>query len=149
MAYEANFSIGELASRAGCKLETVRYYEKAGLMPEPPRSDGGHRMYGWGHLKRLNFIRRSRELGFTVAQVRELLSLMDEPDHTCGEVKAIALSQARETQRKIEHLKRLQRALTAMSVECRGGPYSVDDCPIIEALFDGTQQREIDTSAVP
>lgn len=129
-------SVGELATQARCKVETVRYYEKAGLMPEPPRSHGGHRQYSRSHLKRLYFIRRSRELGFPVEQVRELLTLIDEPNHTCGEVKAITVLQARDVQRKIEALKRLQKALNHISVKCGGGKYTIDDCPIIEALFE-------------
>ncbi len=133
---ETAFSVGELASRAGSNVETVRYYEKAGLMPEPPRTEGGHRLYSYSHLKRLFFIRRSRELGFPVKQVRELLKLIDEPHHTCGEVKALALLQAQEVQRKIADLKRLQTALNEISVKCKGESYSIDNCPIIDALFD-------------
>ncbi len=133
---EKVFSVGELASRAGSKVETVRYYEKAGLMPAPPRTPGGHRIYSRGHLKRLVFIRKSRELGFPIEQVRELLKLIDEPSHTCGEVKALAVVQAREVERKIAELKRLRTALNQMAVKCKGGSYTVDDCPIIDALFD-------------
>ncbi len=131
------FSVGELASRAGSKVETVRYYERAGLMPDPPRTPGGHRLYSEGHLKRLVFIRKSRGLGFPIEQVRELLKLIDEPSHTCGEVKALAMLQAREVERKITELKRLRAALNQMAVKCKGGSYTVDDCPIINALFDG------------
>lgn len=127
--------MGTLARNAGCNVETVRYYEKAGLMPEPPRTPGGHRLYSRSHLQRLCFIRRSRELGFPVQQVRSLLRLVDEPDHTCGEVKAFALAQADEVQRRIEDLQRLRRALHDMAKQCNGGHYSVDDCPIVEALF--------------
>lgn len=129
-------SVGELARGAGCKVETVRYYEKVGLMPEPPRTEGGHRLYSQGHLKRLVFIRRSRDLGFSIEQVRELFRLVDEPRHCCGEVKAITLTQARDVARKIADLKRLQRALNDLSSRCAGGRYTIDDCPIINALFD-------------
>lgn len=134
---EKGFSIGELASQAGSKVETVRYYEKAGLMPEPPRTEGGHRLYAHSHLKRLVFIRRSRELGFPIEQVRQLLKFIDEPSHTCGEVKTLAVRQTREVQRKIADLKRLQTALNEMAVKCEGGSYTVDNCPIINALFEG------------
>ena len=81
------FSIGQLAKRVNCKVETVHYYEKSGLMPEPPRTEGGHRIYVLSHLKRLNFIRRCRDLGFTIKQIKELLKFIDEPNHYCGEVK--------------------------------------------------------------
>lgn len=128
-------SMGELASRADCQVETVRYYEKEGLMPEPPRTGGGHRQYSHTHLKRLYFIRRSRELGFSIKQVRELLAFVDEPNHTCGEVQAMTVAQAEKMQSKIDDLKRLKKALNEMSTRCSGGKYSVDDCPIIDALF--------------
>ncbi len=130
-----NYTIGQLARRAGCKVETVHYYEKTGLMPEPPRTEGGHRVYSLPHVKRLNFIRRSRELGFSIEQIKDLLRFIDEPGHHCGEVKAMAMLQAREVQRKIDDLKRLQDGLNRMVSQCRGGRYSIDDCPIIDALY--------------
>lgn len=129
------FSIGDLAAACGCKVETVRYYEKTGLMPDPPRTGGGHRVYSLPMKKRLVFIRRSRELGFTIEQVGELLSFVDEPDHTCGEVRGMAKLQARVAQKKIDDLKRLQKALNEMAARCRGGRYKVEDCAIIDALF--------------
>lgn len=132
-----SLTVGALARGAGCNVETVRYYEKAGLMPEPARSPGGHRLYARSHLRRLRFIRRGRELGFSVDQVRSLLRLVDEPDHTCGEVRAFALSHANEVRRRIEDLERLREALDSLAEQCRGEKYSVDDCPIIEALFSG------------
>jgi MerR family mercuric resistance operon transcriptional regulator len=129
-------SVGELSAQAGCNSESVRYYENIGLMPDPPRTEGGHRQYTNSHLKRLCFIRRSRELGFPIEQVRELLKLVDEPNHTCGEVKAITMLQARHVQKKMDDLKRLRDALNQMTVSCSGGSYTVDDCPIIDALFE-------------
>ena len=129
------FSMGELASRAGCKVETVRYYEKEGLIPEPPRTGGGHRLYSHSHLKRLYFIRRSRELGFPIEKVRELLTFVDEPHHTCGEVKAMTMAQAAEVQSRIDDLKRLKTALDEMSAKCSGGKYSIESCPIVDAIF--------------
>jgi len=109
-----SFSIGQLAKHASCKVETVHYYEKTGLMPEPPRTEGGHRIYALSHVKRLNFIRRSRELGFSIKQIRELLKFIDEPDHFCGEVKAMTMLQVREVQQKIDDLQRLKLALDKM-----------------------------------
>ena len=132
---KTRFTVGDLATRSGCRVETVRYYEKAGLMPDPPRTEGGHRSYSLDHLKRLFFIRRSRELGFTIEQVTELLRFVDEPDHTCGEVRGMAMQQARAAQEKIDDLKRLQQALNEMAARCKGGRYKVEDCPIIDALY--------------
>jgi len=94
------YSVGQLANKAGCGVETVHYYEKIGIMPEPPRTEGGHRMYGFPHVKRLNFIRRTRALGFSIEQIRELLKFIDEPGHFCGEIKGMAMLQAREVQKK-------------------------------------------------
>ena len=129
------YTIGKLAKQTGCKVETVHYYEKTGIMPEPPRTEGGHRVYTLSHVKRLNYIRRSRELGFSIGQIRELLKFIDEPDHYCGEVKAMAMLQARVVQQKIDDLERLKKGLNKMVAQCKGKGYSVDDCPIIDALY--------------
>lgn len=134
------YSVGELASAVGCNVETVRYYEKIGLMPEPPRSEGGHRIYSLDLLKRLTFIRRSRELGFPIEQIRELLRFVDEPGHTCGEVKGMAMLQSRAAQEKIDDLKRLQKALNNMAARCKGQSYPLRDCPIIEALYTESEK---------
>ena len=81
--------IGSLSRRTGVHIETVRYYEREGLLPEPPRTPGGHRVYDEVHVRRLNFIRRGRELGFTLGEIRQLLALVDENDFTCDEIKEI------------------------------------------------------------
>jgi MerR family mercuric resistance operon transcriptional regulator len=133
---KTGFTVGDLATRSGCRVETVRYYEKTGLMPDPPRTEGGHRIYSLEHLKRLIFIRRSRNLGFSIEQVKGLLRFVDEPDHTCGEVKGMAMVQARAVQEKIDDLKRLQKALDEMAARCKGGRYRIEDCPIVDALFE-------------
>ena len=132
---EKIYSIGQLAKKSHCKVETVHYYEKTGLMPEPPRTEGGHRQYALADVKRLNFIRRSRELGFSIKQIKELLKFIDEPDHYCGEVKAMAMLQAREVQKKIDDLQRLKAALNTMVTQCKGQNLTIDNCPIIEALY--------------
>ena len=125
---------GGLAARTGCNIETIRYYERAGLLPSPPRSAGGHRLYGEGLIRRLNFVRRSRDLGFTIEEIRELLRLVDGGTYTCGEVEQLARDHIREIRRKIADLRRLQRVLETMAARCSGD--AVPDCPIIEALFD-------------
>ena len=129
------YSIGQLAKESGCKVETVHYYEKIGLMPEPPRTEGGHRVYAFPHVKRLNFIRRSRELGFKIEQIKNLLKFIDEPNHYCGEVRAMAMLQARVVQEKIDDLQHLQLALNEMVIQCTSNNNSIDDCPIIDALY--------------
>ncbi len=130
---------GVLSQRAGCNIETVRYYERAGLMPDPERSEGGYRLYQEQHVRRLQFIRRCRELGFTIAEIRTLLDLVDRKDYTCEEVRDISIAHVEEVRRKIEDLRRLERTMLGMIKECDGG--AVPECPIIDALFDAAAVR--------
>ena len=126
-------TIGPLSEKTGCNIETIRYYERIGMMPKPPRTAGGHRVYREEHLKRLTFIRRSRELGFTLDQVRNLLLLVDGDDFTCDEVKTMTLEHTDNVHRKINDLKKLERGLKDMVAQCDRG--DVPDCPVIDALF--------------
>jgi MerR family mercuric resistance operon transcriptional regulator len=128
-----DLTIGALSKRTGCNIETIRYYERIGLIPKPPRTEGGHRVYDEDQLKRLTFIRRSRELGFTLDQVRGLLGLVDGGDYTCAEVNAFTLGHRDEIRRKIADLRKLEKVLTDMASQCDGG--AVPDCPVIDALF--------------
>ena len=123
---------GELAQRSGCNIETVRFYEKRGFLPPPPRTSGGHRDYAPEHLKRLTFIRRSRELGFTLDEVRSLLTLVDGSDWSCAEVKAMTLDHLAGVRRKIADLEKLAQVLEDMTAQCEGG--SVPECPVVDAL---------------
>jgi MerR family transcriptional regulator, mercuric resistance operon regulatory protein len=125
----------ELAQRSGCNIETVRFYEKRGFLPPPPRTAGGHRDYAPDHLRRLTFIRRSRELGFTLHEVRSLLTLVDGSDSTCAEVRAITLEHLADVRRKITDLENLAQTLEDMAAQCDGGTVPV--CPVIEALSQG------------
>jgi MerR family transcriptional regulator, mercuric resistance operon regulatory protein len=124
---------GALAARTGCNLETLRFYERIGLLP-PPRSPGGHRLYGPDLVKRLNFVRRSRDLGFTIEEIRELLRLVDGGTYTCAQIEQMASDHVRQIRRKVADLRRLGRAFKTMAAQCGGG--AVPDCPIIDALFD-------------
>ncbi|MDE2229460.1 MAG: helix-turn-helix domain-containing protein [Alphaproteobacteria bacterium] len=125
---------GALAACTGCNLETIRYYERIGLLPSPPRSAAGYRLYGADLLKRLNFIRRSRELGFTLAEIRGLLRLVDGRKFTCAQVEKLARDHVHEIRRKIADLKKYERVLETMAAQCGGG--TVPECPIIDALFE-------------
>jgi MerR family transcriptional regulator, mercuric resistance operon regulatory protein len=125
---------GELAEQSGCNIETVRFYEKQGLLPAPPRTAGGHRNYAPEHLKRLTFIRRSRELGFTLDEVRGLLGLVDGEDWTCAQVRAMTLDHLADVRRKITDLKKLAQTLEDMAAQCDGG--AVPACPIVDALLE-------------
>jgi MerR family mercuric resistance operon transcriptional regulator len=125
--------IGELAEMAAVNLETVRYYERIGLMPRPERTPGGHRNYEIEHVRRLRFIRRSRELGFTIDQVRGLLRLVDGHRYTCAEVQAIAFRHIADIRRKIADLRHLEQALADLATQCKGD--QLPECPIIDALY--------------
>jgi MerR family mercuric resistance operon transcriptional regulator len=125
---------GELAQHSGCNIETVRFYEKQGLLPPPPRTAGGHRDYAREHLKRLTFIRRSRGLGFALDQVRALLALADGRGGTCAEVKAMTLAHLADVQSKIADLQKLALVLGDMAAQCDGD--AVPECPIIDALME-------------
>ncbi len=124
---------GELAQQSGCNIETVRFYEKQGLLPAPPRTAGGHRDYDREHLKRLTFIRCSRELGFTLEEVRGLLGLVDGGEWTCAEVREMTLEHLADVRRKIADLQKLAAMLEDMAAQCDGG--AVPECPIVDALF--------------
>ena len=127
---------GRLARRFGCHTETVRYYEKIGLLHPPARSEGGHRRYSIDDQRRLRFILRGRELGFSIEELRSLLSLVDSRAYTCGEIHDLTIDHLGGVRRKIADLKRLERTLVRISSECSGG--AVPDCPIIDALWADT-----------
>lgn len=125
-------TIGALSQRTGCNIETIRYYERIGMIPKPPRTQGGHRLYAQEHLKRLAFIRRSRELGFSLEQIRELLRFADGGRYTCSQVRAITVEHLDEVRARMKDLKRLEKVLNTMASQCDRG--KVPDCPVIEAL---------------
>jgi MerR family mercuric resistance operon transcriptional regulator len=129
----ALFPIGALASQSAVNIETIRYYEKIGVMPKAARSAGGYRLYGAEHLKRLTFIRRGRELGFSLDEVRELLRLVDGHAYTCAQVRAMTLEHVADIHHKIADLRRLERVLTVIATQCSGK--RIPDCPVIDALF--------------
>lgn len=124
--------IGQVAKETGCKVETIRFYEKERLLPEPARSEGGNRLYSKDLVDRLVFIRRCRELGFTMQEIRQLLSLVDEEQVSCDSVKAIADRHLEDVRAKIADLKKMERTLHQLSNQCPGG--AKPDCPIIQSL---------------
>ena len=124
--------IGELANATATKVETVRYYEKIKLLPPPARTLANYRAYGSDHLARLSFIRRARDLGFTLEAVRELLTLTDDKAQSCGAVDSIARVHLMEVYRKIADLSALRGELDRVTGSCRQG--TVADCKIIETL---------------
>jgi|TARA_B100000315_G_scaffold234986_1_gene249480 MerR family mercuric resistance operon transcriptional regulator len=131
----AGLTIGVLSKETGCKIETIRYYERIGVMPDPPRTAGGHRIYTTEHLKRLGFVRRSRELGFTLDEVRVLLSLADGGEDSCEKVRQLTLDHADQIVRRMTDLKKMEVILRDMAARCNSDV--VPDCPIIDALSAG------------
>lgn len=123
---------GELSQRTGCNLETIRYYDKIGLMPDPPRSASGYRVYDETHVARLRFILRGRELGFSIKEIRGLLSLVDRGTQTCAEVQALTEQHLSEVRAKIRDLKRIEKVLAETAAQCSGE--EVPECPVLEAL---------------
>jgi len=134
MANKNLLTIGKLAEETGVNLETVRYYERIGLMPRPARTAGGYRSYEPNDIQRLNFIRRTRELGFTLDDIRGLLRLVDGRRYTCALIHEVTVRHAGDIRRKIADLRRLERSLIAMASQCKGG--HVPECPIIDTLFE-------------
>jgi MerR family mercuric resistance operon transcriptional regulator len=125
-------TIGALSEGAGVNIETIRYYERIGLLPPPPRSAGRHRLYGDAHRQRLVFIRRARELGFSLEEVRALLGLGGGHGLACSEVRALTEHHIAAIRDRIRDLKRLERTLSALAGQCRGD--TVPACPVLEAL---------------
>lgn len=128
------YSIGAMARRTGVKVPTVRYYEQAGLLPEPERTEGNQRRYDRAALDRLGFIRHCRELGFPLEAVRDLLALGEDPAQPCHEADHIAQTQLAAVRDRISRLQALETELQRISDLCAGG--HVGECRVIEALAD-------------
>ncbi|CAN0499796.1 unnamed protein product, partial [Phaeothamnion confervicola] len=122
----AGLTIGALSLRTGVNIETIRYYERIGLLPPPPRSAGRHRVYEEPHRRRLVFIRRARELGFSLEEARALLGLGGGHDMSCGEVKSLTQHHVGAIRDKIRDLKRLERILSDLAAQCQAD--KVPDC---------------------
>lgn len=126
------YSIGDMARTGNCKVQTIRYYEQIGLLPEIRRNSGNQRVYSRQHYDRLRFIRHSRELGFSLDRIRQILRLSDEPAHPCEEVDLIAREHLHEVESKIERLQSLRKELKRMISECAGN--RVADCRVVKVL---------------
>ena len=132
------FTRGKLAKATGCNIETVRYYEKIELLPNPPRSSSGYRLYDENHLRILKFIQRAKTLGFSTDRIRELLQLSDvQGHHTRSEVKSLTEEHIKEVSEKIRDLQKLKKRLDQISSHCDGSNKSAENCPIMISLFDG------------
>jgi MerR family mercuric resistance operon transcriptional regulator len=133
MAHDTGTQIGELSRRAGCNIETIRYYERVGLLPRPSRSASRYRLYDSDDVSRLTFVRRARELGFTLDEVRALLALsVDQGKDTCAEVRQVAAAHLADVRAKIADLRAMERVLGDAVRRCDAGELS--GCPVIDAL---------------
>lgn len=139
-----NMTIGQLARRTELNVESVRYYERRGLIPEPRRSESGYRLYSQEAIARINFIKRAKTLGFSLSEISELLSLRVDPESTCRMVRIRAREKTADIESKIETLQDMKRALVKLTASCRGsGPTS--ECPILDFLqpqADKTENEE-------
>jgi MerR family mercuric resistance operon transcriptional regulator len=126
-------TIGQLAKSANVNLETVRYYERKGLLPKPSRNESGYRQYSLNDVKRIGFIKRTQALGFSLKEISELLSLRTESGSTCGDVKRRVDAKIADVEEKMVSLQEIKEALVKLSVRCTGqGP--IGECPILETL---------------
>jgi len=125
--------IGKLAALGGCSAETIRYYEKENLLPEPHRLENGYRDYSTDHLKWLQFILRSRKLGFTQTQVRQLVTLSDLESDICDDVHELVLTHLDDVQAKITDLNKMKASLEHLEEKCRKD--TLHSCPVIDELM--------------
>ena len=130
---EQALKIGQLAQRASVNLQTIRYYEREGLLPEPPRLSSGYRLYTDSMVRRVRFIKRAQEIGFSLAEIRELLSLRADERRERNEVRAIAQAKLADIEDKMRTLKAMKAVLNRLTERCSGcGPPS--ECPILESI---------------
>lgn len=126
---------GEVALRAGVNTQTLRYYERRGLLPEPPRSGSGYREYPAGTVGVLGFVKRAQRLGFTLAEIEELLDLAQGGPEACDQARALAQAHAAQLERKIADLQQMRASLCQLAATC-GRPRADRSCPLLQALAD-------------
>jgi MerR family mercuric resistance operon transcriptional regulator len=134
------FGIGKLSKQTGCNIETIRFYEKNGLLPEPPRTAGGHRLYNDQHLQRLAFIMQARSLGFSLEQTRELLGLSQDQDKTCEDALLLVKNHLHLVELKIDALTAIRGSLKTLEKDCRGccPGTKAPDCSILDNFHSRT-----------
>lgn len=125
--------IGEISNKTGVHIETIRYYERLRLIPKPGRSEAGHRVYTEDHEKRLRFIRRSRELDFTLGEIRFLLQAVEDKNPSCAEVEKFSAKHLKLIQNKIRDLRAMEKTMKNLLSECQGN--RSPGCPLIDILF--------------
>jgi Hg(II)-responsive transcriptional regulator len=138
---ERTLRTGEVAEAAGVNVETLRYYERRGLLKEPKRRDSGYREYPLDTVRIIRFIKHAQELGFTLDEIEELLGLRNDRSRTCGEVRVAALTKIEEIDRKVRSLQAIRNALSGLVTACTDEA-STRECPILEALDGPTRAEE-------
>ena len=129
----ATLTTGQLAERSQVNVETIRYYERRGIIPAPARGVSGYRQYSEDTVARIRFVKRTQELGFTLDEISELLHLRVDPETSCADIKRRADLKVIEIQEKLRSLKRIKKALNRLAASCSGqGP--IGECPILDAL---------------
>jgi MerR family mercuric resistance operon transcriptional regulator len=135
-----SLTIGQLAKTAHVGVETIRYYERRGLLPKPPRRESGYRQFPLEAIRRIRFIKRAQNLGFSLREISQLLALSDGQEAGCEEVRQFAVEKVREIETKIDHFTRLKQILLDLVGKCQGeGPMA--DCPIIESLTQDLEEE--------
>ena len=126
-------TIGKIARQAGIGIETIRFYERQGLIPSPPRSAAGYRLYPQNAVQKLRFIRRAKELGFSLKEIRELLALQEDPDATCGDIMERAKQKLTDIEGRIDDLQRIRDTLKTLTDACSSDT-GFSECPIMQAI---------------
>ncbi|WP_027836184.1 MerR family transcriptional regulator [Maritalea myrionectae] len=130
---EKSYSIGTASTITAVNIETIRYYERIGLLPAPDRTPGGNRQYAKAHLKRIGFVKRARSLGFSIEQIRSLLTMTDQQALSCAQVSEMTADHLVQVREKIADLQKLEKTLADLNGQCRQNKSDV--CPVIEDLF--------------
>ena len=133
-------SIGDIAKRTGVTVETLRFYEKQGLIPTPARSASGYRQYPQTTVKRVQLVQRAKAVGFTLSDIRELLALRTQPGVTCVDIRRRAESKIAEIEAKLDELERMRQALRRLAAQCSNDG-TVSECPILDALEDNSESE--------
>lgn len=128
------FFVGQLAKEVGINVETIRYYEKLKLLPKPKRKESRYRIYDETDLKRLIFIKRAKELGFTLKEIKELFELRIDSEAKCGDVKHLTEHKLKDVDNKIKDLKKIRSVLVKLINQCVNEKISSDECPILESM---------------
>ncbi|WP_428937761.1 MerR family transcriptional regulator [Fontivita pretiosa] len=140
-------STSELAKRAGINLASIRFYERQGLLPKPPRTPSGYRMFPPDSARRVRFIKRAQELGFTLKEIKQLLALRLDPDTSCADVRRRAEAKLADIDQKIRDLKRMKATLARLAAVCPGQG-ATSDCPILESLDTDEPRTAVRAAAV-